>query len=258
MARKRVSRRTRRKRVSHRPYRHSSYRMSSAGRYMRPPSDRNIGKVLMYKGIGLPETFLTKLKYTQTFSLTAGIGSAYQQYQFRGNGPYDPDYTGGGGQPTYYDDVLSSTGPWRSYLCYASKIVLRFSAVGDTYAIGNADICVTPSNVLYSGTAWVDIDDQIDMSQSKKTSVTRMDGSGVKYIKHYAKTGEMFQVSKSTDLSVNQGAFASLYNTVPVAQWYWIISAQGMDRTSTTMNVGCRAEVTYYIKCFDRYEAAQS
>lgn len=215
-------------------------------------------QTIMYRGIGLPPTFLTKLKYTQVISLTAGVGSPYQVYQFRGNGIYDPDYTSTGSQPVWFDNLLSATGPYKSYIVTASKIACRFSAVGDTFAIGNADVTVTPSNSLYAATGWVDVDDQICDPKSKSTQVVRYDNAGSRWVKNYATTKEMFNIKKSGDLSVNQGAFSAAYNGNPGATWYWIIGGQGMDRTSTTMNVNVKVVLTFYVKCFDLYEAPES
>lgn len=214
--------------------------------------------MVMFRGVGLPDSFMTKLRYTQVFTMSAGIGAPYQQYQFRGNSIYDPDLTGGGAQPVWFDNLCSSTGPYTSYLVTACKIACRFNATGDTFAIGNADVAVSPSNVTYANTAWADIDDQASYPKTRNTQTVRYDNAGSKWIKNYATTKEMFDVKKSGDLSINQGAFSSAYNTNPVATWYWIIGAQGMDRTSTSMSVNVKVVLTYYVKFFNLYEAAES
>lgn len=44
---------------------------------------------------GFPSKLMVKLRYCQTFTLNAGIGS-YAVQEFRANSLYDPDFTGGG------------------------------------------------------------------------------------------------------------------------------------------------------------------
>jgi hypothetical protein len=61
-----------------------------------------------------PDNINMKFRYMWYGTLSSTSGAAAQQ-QFRLNSLYDPDLTGVGGQPRYYDQLLSSSGPYSKY-----------------------------------------------------------------------------------------------------------------------------------------------
>lgn len=80
---------------------------------------------------GFPKKLLMKHKYVDTISVTntSGLNS---NYQWRCNGMYDPNYSGGGHQPLYFDQM---TAIYNHYTVIGSriKVTLTPSAV---YAVG--------------------------------------------------------------------------------------------------------------------------
>jgi hypothetical protein len=91
----------------------------------------------IYKGIGLPsiprlgkfrsETFPAKFRTSLVyqdcdFSLSPAIGNGYYDtHVFRGNSVYDPDYTGVGVQPYYFDNLAAI---YNRYRVISSTIVV--------------------------------------------------------------------------------------------------------------------------------------
>lgn len=72
---------------------------------------------------GFPETYRTTLVYNEGITLDAAAGStAY--YSFNANSLYDPNYTGTGHQPLYYDNLCAVYGRWRVRKCYITVTVL--------------------------------------------------------------------------------------------------------------------------------------
>lgn len=227
---------------------------------MRLASRRTYGNgrpsdAIIYKGIGLPDQLFTKMRYTEVIQMTAGLGTEYQTYQFRGNSVYDPNFTGTGAQPPYFDQICGSNALYTQFLVSASKIKLRVSAIGDTFAIGNADVAVTPSQTALASTLWTDIDDQLSSKSTRSGAVVRYDNKGPKYIKNYAKTAAVFDTK---DIQDQLSIFAGTSSANPTAPWYWIIGAQGMDRTSTTMNLNLLVTLTYYVRFFNLTDQDQS
>lgn len=77
----------------------------------------NKWKMTIQKSIGFPDTFITKLKhYTVPYQFTSG-GTTTQA--FRINSLYDPDYSVGGGQPYYFDQMMLI---YERYQVYGCKI----------------------------------------------------------------------------------------------------------------------------------------
>lgn len=78
-------------------------------------------KMLLWKqpGTAYPPTFYTKLKYCDTITMTSTLGVAV--YEFAGNGCYDPDITGTGHQPYFWDQL---TAVYKYYAVVSSKITV--------------------------------------------------------------------------------------------------------------------------------------
>lgn len=230
-------------------------RRSRRARRSRRGNNGRPSDVMIYKGIGMPDQFFTKMKYTEVIQLTAGLGTEYQVYQFRGNSLYDPNFTGTGAQPPYFDQICGANALYTQFLVSASKIKLRVSAIGDTFAIGNADVAVTPSQTAYASTLWTDVDDQLSSKSTRSAAVVRYDNRGPKYVKNYAMTSKVFDTK---DIQDQLSIFAGTSSANPTAPWYWIIGAQGMDRTSTTMNLNILVTLTYYVRFFNLTDQDQS
>lgn len=202
------------------------------------------GDTLTYPGIGIPSEFNTKLNYIQDLTMTASVGNSYRIQQFLGNSLYDPDYTGTGLQPEYFDQICGANALYKRYVVTASKISIRCCSTSDAFSGGNSDIAVTFSDQPYASVGWTSIDDQISDKATHKTSVVRYDNQGAKYIKHYAKTDNVLDIK---DIKDNLTACGAYYNASPSQPWYWIIGQQGMDRTSTTSSVNYLVKITYYV-----------
>lgn len=76
--------------------------------------------------IGFPPTMQFKHKYFASVSTT---GSGTQQYRFRANGMYDPDQTGTGLQPLYFDQMSAI---YNHFTVIASHIKVTSIPAGTT------------------------------------------------------------------------------------------------------------------------------
>lgn len=211
--------------------------------------------VLKYPGIGIPSEFQTKLKYSEVVSLTAGIGSTYKQQEYRANSLYDCNYTGGGVQPAFFDQLCAAGSLYKRYMVTGSKIKIRCCSQSDAFAAGNVDIAVTPSDLPYASTAWASIDDQLANKATRSTSVVRYDNAGIKYLTNYASTKDILDIKDMKDNLDDVGAY---YNANPNNVWYWIIGTQGMDRTSTSASVNLKVDITFYVTLYTENLVAQS
>lgn len=74
-------------------------------------------------GLGLPKSAVVTHKYHSFIQLTS-IGGATANYQFTCNGLFDPDITGAGHQPMYFDQLSAI---YNHYTVIGSRISYRIS-----------------------------------------------------------------------------------------------------------------------------------
>lgn len=83
----------------------------------RGPTKRNMGfgrgimgdaprELAIIPGLGFPARMRAKLRYNETFGLTSTAG-ALNVYTFYANALYDPNQSGGGHQPMYFDQFMA-------------------------------------------------------------------------------------------------------------------------------------------------------
>lgn len=72
-------------------------------------------------GKGFPKKVIMTHKYSDVITLT-GTAGAIATRQFVCNGLYDPDYTGAGHQPMYFDQLSAL---YNHYTCIGSKITIK-------------------------------------------------------------------------------------------------------------------------------------
>lgn len=96
MTRPYVKRGTKRRRTTEK----KDVSISQAARRYRVPS------TLTYRGVGMPERYTTSLKYTMVLDRDV-TSASYLEYNFRANSMYDPDQTGVGHQPAFFDQLMA-------------------------------------------------------------------------------------------------------------------------------------------------------
>lgn len=105
-----------------------------ASKTTRNGSTKTPGRItgLSRSDYGFPDRLRTKLQYCDVIQLAASAGSP-ALYQFRMASLYDPDYTGAGHQPQWYDQLSAV---YSFYKVVGSKITATFipNNVNDTEA----------------------------------------------------------------------------------------------------------------------------
>lgn len=109
---------------------------------------RNLTSVNL--GIGFPKRVVSTLKYVGQAELTSTAG-AVGVYRYSCNGLYDPNITGTGHQPMYFDNLMSI---YDHYTVIGSKCTVRFLPATTTQTAGvcavfiNDDTSLTVNSVL--------------------------------------------------------------------------------------------------------------
>ena len=92
-------------------------------------------------GTGIPESIVMKMKYTAVLSYNSITTSPFYHF-FKINDLYDPDQTGVGHQPYYFDQISNL---WARYTVYGCKMDIRTVAtVGNPAVIMKGQRDVTP------------------------------------------------------------------------------------------------------------------
>lgn len=104
----------------------------------------NAGRGLLVSAF-LPYTVRT-LKYTDNKMLTETAAGAGATNVYALNGMYDPDFTGIGGQPMWFDQLLSLNGPYLKYRVLSVSVTVTFA--NNTNGIIYAYVNLTASNAI--------------------------------------------------------------------------------------------------------------
>ncbi len=186
---------------------------------------------------GFADTTVVTLRYDQRLALTVTSG-VDQTYVFRGNGPYDPDATGTGGQPNNYDDWAVQ---YNRYRVISSR--LRVTAINTT---SNLLVCVLPANSAASIT--------VDTASSRPRSVTKYLTSSAGSIIRWDLNYSTAQILGRTPAQVQADSnLQAQLNTTPNDPWYWTIVAQSADGT-TTATGQFFVRIDYTMQWFDRID----
>lgn len=166
----------------------SSKRKVSSKSYRRYPKRKttSLQKMVVF-GRGLPDKCMVTHKYNEIVEISTTAGSI-GNYQFSANGLYDSNYSSGGHQPLYYDQMSAL---YDHYTVIGSKITARVfqkAATNDGVTVTlflNDDTNIVPALVStmkeQSRARWVQLApaDNTTHSLSMKFSAKRIFGGNI-------------------------------------------------------------------------------
>lgn len=97
---------------------------SRVGLY-RPIVPKN--KTVVNLGKGFPKKIIETHRYCEQVNLTTGVGGVLSVYNFSCNGMYDPNVSGTGHQPMFFDQVNAI---YNQYCVIGSKITVEWTCPG--------------------------------------------------------------------------------------------------------------------------------
>lgn len=198
----------------------------------------------MVRGIGISNEMFTKLKYNTNLVLTMTLGSMVT-YQFRGNALYDPDLTGTGQQPQYFDQYALL---FNKYRVAGSKVRLAFSNTTASVAdqqLNKVVLSARPTTDMYSNLL------QASEAPNSRTGFSAFSATAPGKLVSYRSTSQVEGIKKIA--SKIDDDFASAVTTNPTNQWYWTIYAGPFNsQYATTCTIVVDVNITYYVKFYDR------
>jgi len=91
----------------------------------------NPQNVLVHRGYGFPDALITNIQYCETVSLVPTVGAPCPSYGFRLTSLFDPDFSGIGTQPYFFDQLAAV---YDRYKVLGAKISVTFGYESQTAA----------------------------------------------------------------------------------------------------------------------------
>lgn len=227
---------------------------SSKGTYLpykkRDPNQKynsnkknNYSTTVVVKGPNIvPDIYVVKLKYVNTTSLSSTSG-AQGLNQYRANGPYECFFTGTTGQPSGFDQLAQLYG---YYTVTGSRCKVKFT--GGSAQLGD-DLVLVPTLVssLAGGTT---NDKLMQLPYAKRYIGNSNNGSQTAMIDNYITTAKIWGEEPETVISDDTFS-ADTSSAVPATQWFWNLSYQSLNRSST-QTIYYIVEIDYYMRFYGR------
>lgn len=183
----------------------------------------------------LPEAFTNTLKYAAYDTIDPGIGVA-GFHMFSCNGIYDPDVTGTGHQPMYFDDMMEL---YQHYTVLSSKIKVSF--------LNGAESCIIGVAVLGAVTGSTDLTRLIEypMSHSKPvfTAGNVVPRPVDTEITAHFNAQSFFNKTRSSMLGA--GSYTGNVSANPAEQAYFCVFIGPADEATNLSETGFRVEIEY-------------
>lgn len=193
-------------------------------------------------GTGFPDRVMTKLKYVDTIVLQASSGPT--QYVFRGNSCFDPDQTGTGHQPMFYDQWIAV---YERYRVLGSSIKVQVTNGANDTAI----LVILPTSAVPVFTSYT------TMLEQRKSSTTRIVPPQQFIPMSQTRYSSTQQATGAVRTEVYDQDYSGLYNANPTNIWYWVLYGQAVSLTQP-LDLVVIVELIYYVEFFDRQNIAQS
>lgn len=193
------------------------------------------------------------LTYAYSGLLFSGAAGTVATRYFSQNDIFDPDYTGVGGQPKYFDSMLGATGgaaPYSKFRVHASKIKLVVYPYSN-----NTQSDVVVSVLAQTGTTAqgpTDLEDFYTLPYIKTRNVAQVGSYKPTTLTHRCKTKWLYGV---TDL--DSPDFAGGYNASPGNRSLWSVNAISLDSGAVTY-VNIVVVIKYYVEYFNMNKVADS
>jgi len=185
------------------------------------------------------------MKYAERISLSSAAG-LYVEYNWSGNGLFDPNVTGTGTQPTGFDQWCAF---YQRYRVLASHVRIRAINPGAaTNAAAMTDIAIVPTNTT---TAFAN--SQVAASQPyAKRQLANTIGTGPNgFLRLEGSMETDLILGTSRQAVLTDDTYSGSSSANPSNQWYWRICQEPADLAST-QNTVYEVELTYLVDFYER------
>jgi len=195
---------------------------------------------------GVSDRQRVKLRYVMVSAFTSLTTTGAFSYAFSGNGLFDPDVTGTGGQPANFDDWSAL---YSRYRVWGSR--LKVNIVPNVNATDPTIWVIGPAHVSTA----ISLATQPDFQAQPYTQARVL----TLYTTGEPRCTFTQNMTTSKYLGLSQTEFegrddlAALTSANPAKQWYWKITATNVDTTGTT-DLCINVEIDYDVEFWDRVD----
>lgn len=203
---------------------------------------------------GYPDKLVTKLRYVDSFNLTGSTNTVGANV-YRMNSLFDPDLTGVGHQPMYYDQFCGAVGtaPYSRYRVLSSVMTVTYTPVSlstpgvTVYGPFVIGLAASGSSGLYA----TDVSGLCEASNSTWTYLgEKTGGNNVKTLKC------TYNPSRDLGLDTGDDTIAAQYNANPQNVFHAI--PWKIDTNSQGGNVSVLVSIEYRVEFYTRNEVSKS
>lgn len=198
---------------------------------------------------GFPDKLRTRLRYCDQFQM----GTTVNQWVYRFNSLYDPDLSGVGHQPRYFDQLCASNGIYSRYRVLGAKAKITFTEQTPSVA-GSANIGPT--------LVWAETSNNSAIVYGGASDV--MEGSGAKWNVIQDKFGgnnmktltQTFSLERDCGVNATDDTASALYNNNPGNTVFLHFGKIDLGSNASTVTVFVQVE--YFVEFYSRNEIANS
>lgn len=185
-----------------------------------------------------PPKMNTVMTYSETNILTSTLG-VNANYTVRMNGPYDPNQTGTGGQPRYWDTLLgaqNTNAPYGRYCVRSAQIECWFALTTPAASSGTGQALVY---LFPKGSGQTDPTTYKELMERAEAVSTLITNQG-----QLGKLRLNTKVTDWTDLKFGDVELWGNYNTTPTTQTYFTFGITPLD-AATSVTASVNWTITY-------------
>lgn len=191
------------------------------------------------------ENQLFKMKFSDQMELLPPASGQIATQSYRLNSLYDPDLTGTGAQPRYYDQLFSSTAPYSAYCVLGAKVKVKF--LNDNTSPGSAGwVAIRARSGNTPAISGVDYSALSEMPNTKYTLINSAYATPFTQLQAFYNTASIIGVK---DIDDDEDANAQ-YNANPVDQAVLDVHYAPIDLNTVT-SIYCVVDITYIVKALE-------
>jgi len=200
----------------------------------------------------IPNKAMMKFRYSDQITVTCPANDSRGYfYFFRMNSLFDPNLTGAGHQPYYFDQLMPAL--YLSYMVYAVKVKAN-------YIFSNNNVGSRVFTYLVPGK--YDLSLSSDLPLNEWNAITeRFEGTAFKLmsVENTRTTLKNFwKISKIKGKKLDQDDDAAIFGGNPTAVMQFGVGAGNVSGADALTNVNIYVRITYYAKLYNRAQPAQS
>lgn len=211
----------------------------------RPAPGMRVPKALPIGGF--PRTKVVKLRYVEQTTLTPGAGNV-PTHQYRANSCFDPDLTGTGHQPLFYDQWAAI---YDHYTVLGSKITVSFQNFDSHYGMVGIQ---TDDNAVVSGVGTDGSYSKILENGTKHKPIGPKGTYGTKFVTSTYSAKRMFGLRDTAAVMSRTPDLGAAIGANPSEGSYYNVWATSTDQSAFTDAIVCNVIIDYIVAFSEKSE----